>query len=81
MWYRKTNVILLYFGKVLNSAVDTRFIHPTYPSATCSSKVPYGLDNVAVREITVVLVLQKLTQTQVKYINVQYNVKLTTART
>jgi hypothetical protein len=47
---------------------------PTYQSAICSSKVLHWLGNIAVRKVTVVLVLQKLTQPQFKHISVQCQV-------
>jgi hypothetical protein len=65
---------ILYFSNMLKSAVDTRFIHPTYQSTTCSSNVLHWLGNVAVSKVTVVLVWQKLTQPRFKYINVQWQV-------
>jgi len=50
----------LFLSNVLNSTVDTRCKHPTYPSETHSSNIHrVWLCDVAVRNVTVVLVLQK----------------------
>jgi len=43
-----------------------RFKHPSFPSATRNSNVNQWLGNVAIRKVTVLLVLQKLTQQQFK---------------
>jgi len=63
------------FTKVLNSSVDTRCKHPTYPLEIRSSNVHrVGLCIMAVREVTLVLVLQMDKQKQFKYIDVKCQV-------
>jgi hypothetical protein len=58
-----TNELRWCFSNMLNFSVDTQCQHPKYPSPTRSSNVHrVWLCDVAVRKVTVVLVLQAATQ-------------------